>query len=1114
MLGFLLFLEAALPAIAETCLFGHVYQPELQGAIRSMELTRPLCQIRCLATPRCVFFGYWPDHRCELYGHDAVLRDVRSSPGGDKVVAGTPTCHEKGEDNTPLPETKQDATCPGGFMMPGYHHVSMVPTGWKDLGEKVGDLEVLPGGELNVHMDARAYFADTCKAGHYNHQQYLALQLLGKTMRYTVDLSGAGCGCNAAFYLTSMRQNTRQSECFDYYCDANNVCGESCAEIDIQEGNMFAWHSTMHTSHDSGGKLAGWGGGAMDFDGTKYGPGAACIDTRKPFHVEASFPVDTAGSLAAMEVTLTQVGSACPVTAVVGDYQGMAEMTKALREGMTPIVSFWKSDDMLWLDGPGWGNSKGPCAQDNAASCPDTVKFSNFSVGLYVGKVWQAETTPPPALPTAATACVPRGQDCRTSQCCTEAGFQCYEKNVYWAACKKTCVAGIDPEDRKDERSPWTCRPMGVRTPTTLPPPTTLAPLTTVHPAVMPAITLPPTTTQPPTTTHTTTTTNPPPSRTDWMRENGLPMYPGNDLYLANSPAVSTLQDMKYECEQRQDCVGFAYLPSKKEWLPKVRNTGFNTATAVYEKQESGDWEWHYVEGRSNVRCAKLRNEDCTHTQCCFDAGMQCFEKNGYWAACQLNCTPGVDPKDLADQRTPWTCRPLGGRAPGTPNMTALRTALGEDDLHTEKAEEKAEKEHAEKEKEEEEKKEKSCSQVATDCTKSACCADPGLQCYTKNAFWAECREHCIPGSYGIDRHPWECKTLGPRTPGGHSSSRSTTMQNSRTTQSPTASTTTDSEEDPTASTIVTSFDEEDSTTTQFPENITDIRAHASDWVAKQGLPLVEGADLDLPLSHKRSTLLDMKYECARHPECVGFAYHPAKHEWRPKRRGTGFESATAAYTQKQRNEFWWWYYLDGRGHARCAAIRNEDCTQKQCCSDPGMQCFEKNAYWAACQVNCTPGIDPSDLPQERSPWTCRPLGSRTPGTPNVTALELIDRSFTGNEFIMKDSADSGMHAERRGSPGGTVAVQFLGGTLGAVAVLGGLILLVLHLRGRRGQGARRGSQRETVQVAWPPPPMERSGASCASLLALEEATRAVGPWTPRSSSVASLVAEGGSEAA
>jgi hypothetical protein len=363
--------------------------------------------------------------------------------------------------------------------VPGYGKVELVPTGWADDDFK--PVDVSRKGELVAHMDARAYFADECTAGKYDHKQYLAPNLLGKAIKYTVDLSGAGCGCNAAFYLTSMRQNAEVSDCSDYYCDANNVCGESCAEIDIQEANMFAWHSTLHTAQDHSGIGGGYGGGdswdgPRDWGSAEFGQGSRCVDTTKPFEVSAAFPVDEQGTLAAMEVSLSQAGKSCPLTVRLSSYEGMAELSEALREGMTPIVSYWSANDMLWMDGKGQ-DGQGPCGADDMDACGESVVFSNFSIEKISGR---GQSTPQPAARSAlaatgstsnspsppATCSRPHKDDCRNTRCCTEAGMQCYEKHEWWAACKETCVPGsTDPEDTGSDRTPWSCRPFGKRTP-------------------------------------------------------------------------------------------------------------------------------------------------------------------------------------------------------------------------------------------------------------------------------------------------------------------------------------------------------------------------------------------------------------------------------------------------------------------------------------------------------------------------------------------------------------------------------------------------------------------------------------------------------------------------
>jgi len=284
-----------------------------------------------------------------------------------------------------------EALCPGGTRLGGHGAVEIVPTGWERVA-------VSPEGEVVPRMDSRAYFADSCEAGRFDNTQYLALNLLAKTFRYTVDLNGAGCGCNAALYLTSMYQNMNKSTCGDYYCDANAVCGVRCAEIDIQEANLYSWHSTLHAAADNSGLGEGIGGGGSMWNGPRdisksdYGPGARCVDTNWPFAVATSFPVDASGDLSSMDVVLSQQGSPCNLTMSVGGYKGMQELSEALRAGMTPIVSYWSSNNMLWLDGPG-KDHRGPCPTDNATKCSDHVKFYDFNIEKYERPVQEEVVT-------------------------------------------------------------------------------------------------------------------------------------------------------------------------------------------------------------------------------------------------------------------------------------------------------------------------------------------------------------------------------------------------------------------------------------------------------------------------------------------------------------------------------------------------------------------------------------------------------------------------------------------------------------------------------------------------------------------------------------------------
>jgi len=286
--------------------------------------------------------------------------------------------------------------------VPGYGHVSLVPNGWPD---ETAPYAWVSGSEVVAPMGSRTYFADRCTAGNYSNEQYLSLNLLGKTMRYTVDLSGAGCGCNAALYMVSMRQNQQMGECGnDYYCDANSVCGVACAEIDTMEANTRAFHATLHARDDHAGVGRGYGGGGSNWDGPRdwgkedYGPGGRCVDTSRAFDVAVSFPTDSQGQAWGVKVELSQEGKPCPLTATVAGYERMGELNSALQAGMTPVVSYWKDDDMLWLDGAG-GDGQGACPEDRPEDCGPSVSFSNFRVDTIDAWVDPASRPTQPPLP-------------------------------------------------------------------------------------------------------------------------------------------------------------------------------------------------------------------------------------------------------------------------------------------------------------------------------------------------------------------------------------------------------------------------------------------------------------------------------------------------------------------------------------------------------------------------------------------------------------------------------------------------------------------------------------------------------------------------------------------
>ncbi|CAE8586739.1 unnamed protein product [Polarella glacialis] len=308
---------------------------------------------------------------CSRSSEQAIMLLAMVSVGPQMVVAGP--------------------VCPGKLQIEGYGQVNLVNAFWNLPGDQAGPVHVEAVNESNhvvPGMKGRTYFADACSPNGFDHNQYVAMHFLGHRLRWTTDISGAGCGCNAALYLAPLKQNSDVSGCDDYYCDSNTLCGVACADIDLQEANMYAFHSTLHVFNDGTGVGAGYGGGGQNWNHDRqwrkedYGPGARCIDTSKPFQVAVAFPLTPDGKLRAMDVLLSQEGSPCDLSAEVSDYRpqgrdGMAELAEALAV-MTPIISYWSSIEMLWMDGKG-ADGLGPCEEDDPSSCASSVRFYDFA---------------------------------------------------------------------------------------------------------------------------------------------------------------------------------------------------------------------------------------------------------------------------------------------------------------------------------------------------------------------------------------------------------------------------------------------------------------------------------------------------------------------------------------------------------------------------------------------------------------------------------------------------------------------------------------------------------------------------------------------------------------
>ena len=57
------------------------------------------------------------------------------------------------------------------------------------------NLEARMDGEESRN-GARVYLAERCVESRYDNTYLASLKLIGSTLSFTIDLSGAGCGCN------------------------------------------------------------------------------------------------------------------------------------------------------------------------------------------------------------------------------------------------------------------------------------------------------------------------------------------------------------------------------------------------------------------------------------------------------------------------------------------------------------------------------------------------------------------------------------------------------------------------------------------------------------------------------------------------------------------------------------------------------------------------------------------------------------------------------------------------------------------------------------------------------------------------------------------------------
>jgi hypothetical protein len=276
--------------------------------------------------------------------------------------------------------------------------------------------------------------------------------------------------------------------------------------------------------------------------------------------------------------------------------------------------------------------------------------------------------------------CAKGGENCTASGCCAEPGQRCYVKDadphtgqVLWAACRAECRAGPDIFDV--DSNFWSCDPLG--------------PVTPGKPKVFEQ------------------------EVADWVEDECSSggescektrccQDPGMQCYMK----VEGWATCKATCDAGSNYFDVNPDPwSCKELGPRTPGKPKKMS------QPEGKWV--------SEMCSATGEGNCLQTACCKDDGMQCFAKNLTYGHCMQSCSPtkGIANEDGVEEL--WTCGEVGLRHPGRPP----------------------------------------CVEDGEDCRHSKCCKTKGHMCFEKDEFWGECAETCDPDT----REDWNCKPLGER---------------------------------------------------------------------------------------------------------------------------------------------------------------------------------------------------------------------------------------------------------------------------------------------------------------------------------------------------------------
>eukprot|EP00421_Protoceratium_reticulatum_P071916 CAMPEP_0168425054 /NCGR_PEP_ID=MMETSP0228-20121227/35131_1 /TAXON_ID=133427 /ORGANISM="Protoceratium reticulatum, Strain CCCM 535 (=CCMP 1889)" /LENGTH=502 /DNA_ID=CAMNT_0008439045 /DNA_START=61 /DNA_END=1567 /DNA_ORIENTATION=- len=156
---------------------------------------------------------------------------------------------------------------------------------------------------------------------------------------------------------------------------------------------------------------------------------------------------------------------------------------------------------------------------------------------------------------------------------------------------------------------------------------------------------------------------------------------------------------------------GTVSFPGSQSWVDfMAANSISDVNWAIYDGKDAAS----ALQGAgSEQRLARERafdlGENCMTNRCCSEPGMQCYEKDAYFATCRPSCTPGIDSTDSPQYQTSWTCKALGGACT------------------------------------------RSCATAGDNCKYSGCCNEKGMTCFEKDEFFSGCKATCEPGLDALD---------------------------------------------------------------------------------------------------------------------------------------------------------------------------------------------------------------------------------------------------------------------------------------------------------------------------------------------------------------------------